>query len=185
MNSNKLPVVALIIGISIVIASVYGILHDQFTYTVSPEYYTKFKFIMFGLASDPEETMEYPRLAVTLTGIIATWWVGLIIGIVFGLVSLLHKDRKAMLRSSVKAILLAIAITTVSGFAGLGYGWFTRNTDGIELYYRYEYGAIKDIISFHITGCMHNFSYLGGAIGMLVGIMYIVKQSKKANLAGA
>lgn len=31
------------------IAGFYGVLHDQITYTVAPEYYTKFKFGQFGL----------------------------------------------------------------------------------------------------------------------------------------
>jgi len=176
---KKLPTLILTIALSITIASIYGILHDQFTYTISPEYYTKFKFLMFGLASDPEETMQHPRLAVALTGIIATWWVGAITGIVFGLVALGHTTTRQMLRTSLKAILLAICTAIVSGFAGLGYGWLTRNNDEIALYYKYEFGTVRDTASFYMVGCMHNFSYLGGAIGMLVGIMYIVKKKKQ------
>jgi hypothetical protein len=39
----------LIIFASIFIAGVYGIFHDQITYTISFEYYTLFKFEQFGM----------------------------------------------------------------------------------------------------------------------------------------
>lgn len=46
---NKLKVFLLIIILPTIIAGFYGILHDQLTYTISSEYFTKFKFYQFGL----------------------------------------------------------------------------------------------------------------------------------------
>lgn len=46
---KKFLILILIILIAPIIGGLYGILHDQLTYTISPEYYTKFKFYQFGL----------------------------------------------------------------------------------------------------------------------------------------
>ena len=55
-----------------VIAGVYGTLHDQFTFTISPEYFTKLKFDQFRWAN-----LGLPeRVFVAEIGFLATWWVG-------------------------------------------------------------------------------------------------------------
>ncbi len=56
------------------IAGIFGILHDQITYTISPEYFTRMKFDQFSYAD-----FGYPpRIFVAEIGFLATWWVGLI-----------------------------------------------------------------------------------------------------------
>ena len=54
------------------VAGVYGILHDQITYTISPEYFSKFKFDQFRYA----EIGLPDRVFVAEIGFLATWWVG-------------------------------------------------------------------------------------------------------------
>jgi hypothetical protein len=53
-------------------AVVYGVVHDQITATISPEYFLVWK----GLAGDPRPL----RLAVTLVAVRSSWWVGLLAG---------------------------------------------------------------------------------------------------------
>ncbi|MGB3468316.1 MAG: hypothetical protein WBA74_23725, partial [Cyclobacteriaceae bacterium] len=70
MKWQKILVFIAIVLISPVIAAVYGIIHDQITYTLSSEYYTNFKFIQFGLS--PTHTTwhpDSPRAVVALVGI--------------------------------------------------------------------------------------------------------------------
>src|SRR6185503_8995132 len=65
------------IGIAIVgsiIAGFYGVLHDQITYSISPEYFTKFKFKQFEYANFGLGD----RIFVSTIGFLATWWVGFI-----------------------------------------------------------------------------------------------------------
>src|SRR5262245_55465052 len=50
---KKLLTLFVLIVIAIFTAGVYGIVHDQISYTVSPEYFTKFKFEQFGLVDSP------------------------------------------------------------------------------------------------------------------------------------
>ena len=49
---KKILTVFLIAVSASVIAGIYGIIHDQITYTVSPEYYMRFKFLQFNLANE-------------------------------------------------------------------------------------------------------------------------------------
>lgn len=174
---KKIFTLFLIIFIGILAGSLYGIVHDEFTYTISPEYYTKYKFPMFGL--DYDTSMHDVRLLVAATGVNATWWVGFFIGLVLGLMSLIHKDWKVMLGTSLKAMQLVLTIALAIGLIGLGIGWLTRGNaasaapawDGINI--------LADPEAFHMVGTMHNFSYIGGAVGLIVGVVYIIRKKRK------
>ena len=50
---KKLLVYGVIVLLSILIAGLYGVVHNQISYTVSPEYFTKFKFEQFHLLNSP------------------------------------------------------------------------------------------------------------------------------------
>jgi hypothetical protein len=66
----RLRAFALFLGAAVLTAGAYGALHDQISYTVSPEYVTRFKFVQFGLQdpSIPE------RVRAAAVGWAATWW---------------------------------------------------------------------------------------------------------------
>src|SRR3954468_17526608 len=57
-------------------AAAYGALHDQISYAISPEYFTKMKFRQFSYANFGWP----PRLFAAEVGFLATWWVGLVAG---------------------------------------------------------------------------------------------------------
>ncbi len=58
------------------VAGFYGILHDQITYSLGPEYFTRLKFHQFAWAN----VGFPPRIYAGEIGFIATWWVGAIVG---------------------------------------------------------------------------------------------------------
>jgi hypothetical protein len=167
----KKTIIFLLILISTpIIAGLYGIIHDEFTYTISNEYFTKFKFYQFGLAETGHEAIfPNPRLQVAIVGFLATWWTGIIIGFGIGLVALIHKDYEAMLRVVKKSILITLIITALSGITGLLYGAFYLTRVGVSWWLP---DNLIDKNSFIMVGSMHNFSYLGGMIGLCVGIIY-------------
>jgi hypothetical protein len=54
------------------VAGVYGVVHDQVTFTLAPEYFTRLKFGQFAWVD-----WGWPdRVRVGIIGILATWWVG-------------------------------------------------------------------------------------------------------------
>jgi hypothetical protein len=113
---KKFKTLYLIIFLTTLIVSVYGVVHDQITYLISTEYYTKLKFYQFGLEYFISNS---PRVGVALVGLLATWHVGLVAGIIFGLVSLLFPTQKMMLSVTVKAIGIALVIAVITPIIGV------------------------------------------------------------------
>lgn len=167
----------MIVTIAPIIGGAYGILHDQLTYTISPEYYTKFKFYQFGLVDEGMEAIfPNPRIQVSAVGFLATWWMGSLIGLFLGLVGLVHRDSKQMFRATLKAIVLTVSVVFATGLVGLAIGKFYLAEKGM---YGWLPGNILDTRNFIAVGSMHNFSYLGGLLGLMAGAIYSVRQKRE------
>jgi hypothetical protein len=163
-----------IVCLSPVIAGLYGVLHDQFTYTLSPEYYTKFKFIQFGMYAYGEETvLSNPRVYVSFVGFLATWWMGPPIGIIVAAIGMLHREAERMLRISLIALALAVGIAFVTGLAGLLYGKSILAANGVDWWLP---DTLLDKKNFIAVGSMHNFSYFGGLLGLFGAAFYSLSQ---------
>ena len=172
---KKFFTLLLLIVLACIVAGLYGIIHDQLTYTISPEYYTKFKFIQFGLSNEGDAVTR-PRLMAGLVGIMATWWMGLIIGTILSLFALTLKDWRKMFSVTLRAMLLTITIAFAIGLVGLLFGYVSLSMDDRMQFYPYK---VNDPVAFEAVGSMHNFSYAGGIIGLAAGIVYIIVQNKK------
>ena len=174
---KKFLTLILIIAIAPIIGGLYGILHDQLTYTISPEYYTKFKFYQFGLMDMGNEAIfPNPRIEVSAVGFMATWWMGIPIGLILGLVGLIHKDHRQMLKVTMKAVLITVIVAFVTGLIGMAYGKLFLADKGVDWSLPENLIDTENFIS---VGSMHNFSYLGGLFGLIAGIIYSIKQNKK------
>ena len=178
---EKFLTLILIVIIAALTGGIYGAIHDQLTYTISPEYYTKFKFIQFELVDEgPEAHLSNPRLWVAAVGVMATWWMGILIGFVLGLVGLTHTNWKTMLRVTLRAFVITMSIAFVIGIIGLIYGRLFLANDPIESFSNWFIpDNIIDFKSFVTVGSMHNFSYAGGIIGLVAGIVYSLGQRSK------
>lgn len=152
-----------------ILAGIYGVLHDQISYTISPEYFTKFKFEQFGFV---EYGFEIERATVAIIGFWSTWWTGLIIGVVNGTVGLIQPNSKIMWKSIYGASILTLGIAIAFGVLGIITGkfiiaqidanWIIPN----DLINRTDYLTV---------GTMHTFSYVGGLIGLIFGINYQIR----------
>lgn len=161
----------LIIGVAIVIASIYGVGHDQVTYSISPEYYTKYKFIQFNLAdSGAAQHMTQPRSAVVMVGVKASWWMGLIIGAVLGLVALVFRNADRMFQSGMQALGLVLLMTILGAGIGYQYGHGTLAVKGVT----WLPANVVNKTAFITAGTIHDGSYLGGCAGLLVGIIFLL-----------
>jgi hypothetical protein len=178
---NKFVAFVLIIVAACVLSGLYGIMHDQLTYSISNEYYTKFKFYQFGMvdfASDME--LPNPRLNVAVVGLLATWWLGIPIGFFLGLVGFLHADWRAMVKTTMKAFAINVVIAFVTGLAGLLYGFIFlagKSPDSFSGWFIPD--NIVDFGNFISVGSMHNFSYMGGLFGLTIAIIYSVWKALK------
>ena len=170
--SKKIGLLILIIIISIILASIYGFIHNQVSYLISTEYFTKFKFEQFGFV---EYGLDTPRMTAGLIGIWATWWFGLLIGLINGIVGLFQPTSKIMWKGAFGATIRNLLITIGFGVVGILVGKFIIS----NLNTNWNIPAdLTDRKSFLTAGTTHNFSYLGGIIGLIYGIIYQLKIKK-------
>jgi len=162
----------LMLGISLVgslIAGAYGILHDQVTYTLSEEYFTKFKSQQFHWAD-----FGWPRrVYVAEIGFLATWWVGLVAGWFLARITVPHLNRDAAIRRCAVGFAIVFALAVAGGLVGAWLGW--RRMQDADLGgwtdYTLLYG-VKDLPSFVRVGFIHNSSYAGGLVGLIVALIH-------------
>lgn len=153
--------------------AVFGALHDQVSYTVGPEYFTVLKFQQFLI--DPGLPT---RLGVALVGVAASWWMGLIIGVpVFGL-GLLIPDRRTFWRAGLQAIALAMVTTAIASAAGLALGYLTVTPERAAIWR--EIFPLTDPVRFGRVALMHNASYLGGGLGLIIAVVFMVLKVRRA-----
>ncbi|HLC83113.1 MAG TPA: hypothetical protein VJI69_04720 [Bacteroidia bacterium] len=174
---QKIKLFLFIIFLTPFICGAFGILHDQITYTLSEEYYTKFKFIQFGLIEKQGMTMEMNhRLGAVIVGFGATWWVGIPIGLFYAITLMFFKSTKNLYKLYFKTVLLTFAITIVTSFAGYLY-WKLILQNEPPNWYLPE--TVRDRNSFFCVGSIHNFSYLGAEIGLIAGMLYLILLKRK------
>lgn len=167
---RKFGVFAATTFIAILLSGLYGIIHDQVTYSISPEYFTRFKFQQFGI--DPARFGGH-RITVGLIGFLASWWMGIFIGILLGLTGLIFRHHKIMRRVIMNGIKVTLVTTIL--FAVLGFLWGGLYLVKAGVDWPLPDGLV-DKNHFIVVGSIHNFSYLGGIAGMLLAIMYMVRR---------
>jgi len=166
---KKLGVLVLTVLVSTLLGGVYGILHDQITYSISNEYFTKFKYAQFGF--EPA-WFGGDRPTVAVIGFLATWWVGLFIGTMLGLVALLLPDAATMRKAIVRAVGVVYGTVVLAGLAGFFYGKYHLTTTGVNWWLPDDLVHKNDFIT---VGSIHNFGYAGGLLGLLFGTFYLLK----------
>lgn len=163
---KKLSTLILVIMVSVLLTGIYGILHDQITYSISHEYFTKFKYAQFGF--EPA-WFGGDRSTVAVIGFLATWWVGGFIGACLGL---LFRDAATMRNEVIRVIGLVYCTAVVTGIIGFFYGKYYLPNVGVAWWMPADLINKNDFIT---VGSIHNFSYMGGLLGLLFGALYLLK----------
>jgi hypothetical protein len=148
-----------IILLSVATAILYGIVHDQITVRICAEYFTVFH--------PPLVPADFPASVVALAwGVVATWWVGAILGIVLALASRAGSRPGLtvgdLLPSIVWLLLVMAACSAVFGCAG-----FMLAKDGIAVPPRWIQSQLP---SFRFPNFMadwwaHSASYAAAFLG--------------------
>jgi len=170
---KKTGTLILIIVISIILSVIYGITHDFITSKISPEFYTKLTFFNFGILDDySREFGGNWTFALVWIGFFSTWWFGLLTGLILGIVGMKYSDRKNLLNKTLKSILIVIGITILFGF--VGYGIAELNPSEIITNYNFPF-EIEYKAEFNKVSKIHNFSYYGGIVGLIIGTLNQIK----------
>ena len=173
MSTRVFGEILVIAFLGSVVAGGYGILHDQFTYTLSPEYFTKFKIHQFHYLS----TDSGMRWAVAKIGFLATWWVGLFAGWLFGRLLVPRRGLSGALAPSLQGFVVVFIGALVGGLSGYLVGReMPKGWDSIRIHCA-ELG-VDDVSGFVQVACIHSGGYLGALMGLLVSLFWIVKKSR-------
>jgi hypothetical protein len=167
--TTRVAALIVLLVLAMAVAGGYGSVHNQISYTVSEEYFTHFKFQQFRI--DPQ---YHNRLGAAAVGFRASWWMGIPIGLVLGAMSWLHDGFLRMVREGLIAFGVVATTALTVGALGLGYG-LVATADKPELFHR-NWTRIAHRRAFSCAGAMHNASYLGGGLGMLVGATWMIRR---------
>jgi hypothetical protein len=136
-------------------AGIYGILHDQITYSISPEYFTRLKFHQFHYANFGLPT----RIFVGEVGFLATWWVGFFSAWFLARVTVPTFPPHVALRYTTQGFLIVIGFALAAFAVGYVVG-IVRMSDGDISGWEpiAEMLKIEDVPSFVRVAYIHNAS---------------------------
>jgi hypothetical protein len=153
-----------IILFCVLAAITYGMVHDQFTARICIEYFT--------IGHPPVFHTTSPTLLGIGWGIIATWWVGLFLGVPLALVARCGSRTQLTVKQLMRPVLMLLCVMACMAMVAGFFGYFLAIRGVIKLP---EFLA-SAIPTGHHVGFMadwwaHSASYLGGFVGGLVLII--------------
>ncbi len=158
---RKLAILPVLFGFSCVVAGLYGALHNQISYSVGPDYFHNLKFLQFRI---PDAL--YGRGGAALVGWKASWWMGLVLGLPIGIVSMLMPTGAAQVRAFIWATLIVVISALALGSGSLLFPMPVENYDLFAIP-----GTVSDEAGFVAAAVMHSLSYLGGLIGGVLALI--------------
>ena len=153
-----------------VIAGGYGMLHDQVTFWLGPEYFTRFKVYQFGY----EGVANPGRWEAAKIGFQASWWVGLFAGWFLGRVAIPRVDLGRAMRWCLLSVGLMLGVTLVFGFGGWLWAQWRLDETGVARWAMAMRGFdVEDVRAFATVGYIHNGSYLGALVGLIGAVIWV------------
>ncbi len=160
-----------IIGLSILAAVLFGVVHDQVTARICVEYFT--------IGHPKILATESPTVLGLVWGVIATWWVGLLLGVPLAIASIRGSapGRTAVTLVRPIAILLACMAAASALFGFVGYG---LASNGVLVLMEPLASRVPEgrHIAFLAVGWAHGASYLAGFVGGIV-LIWRVRGARK------
>ena len=163
-----------IIVLCIVAAIVYGILHDQVTARVCVEYFT--------IGHPPIFHTDDPTLLAFGWGVIATWWMGLILSIPAVLAARVGSWPKFGVTNLIRPVcVLLIVMAVASLLAGIA-GYFMARAGVVQLDgWLASHIPEKKHIAFLADGAAHLAAYGVGFFGGMVLSIWILFRRRRLN----
>ena len=150
-----------IVLISVAAAMLYGILHDQVTARLCVEYFTIGHPPIFGT--------DDPTLLGLGWGVLATWWVGLSLGVLLAIVARAGKLPRRTAASLIRPIAVLMAISAGGALLAGIVGWLLASRGMVTLAdpLAMEVPTARHV-PFLAAGFAHTASYAFGFLGGLV-----------------
>ena len=167
---RDLPPMIAVAFVGAIVAGIYGIFHDQITYTISPEYFTKLKFDQFHYADIGLPDCVF----VVAIGFLATWWVGFFCAWFLARRLIPEQPRSHALRQISIGVAIVLVCAILSATIGFGYGlWRGPSADYSFWKPMLSLLKIEDNWSFIRVAYIHYASYLGGLLGLILALVCV------------
>jgi hypothetical protein len=151
-------------------AGLYGVLHNQISYTVSPDFFHAEQFDRFGMPPN-----LHNRLGAAVVGFLASWWMGLLIGIPILISGMFMPSARIYVSRSLEAFAVVAGTALFVGLGALLGAFITVGT----------LVPASGGAAFTRAGIMHNFSYLGGFLAIPTGLIYLEVAKHELRFAAA
>lgn len=154
---------------SVAAAVIYGILHDQVTAHLCVEYFT--------IAHPPVFGTESPFLLALGWGVIATWWVGLMLGLALAAAARGGRAPRIALAELRRPIVVLMLVSAAGALASGIVGAVLAATGMIYVIEPYaSLIAPERHVAFLADGWAHAASY---AVGLVGGLVLIVRTMRR------
>ncbi len=175
---KKLLIYVLLVVLAVLLAAFYGIIHNQISYSVSSEYFTKFKFRQFGFVDMPLPE----RVRASIVGFLASWWMGIPIGLLVGAAGFIHKGHRRMFKVSLWSFAVVVVFTLLFGLCGLFYGYLQTTSINVAEYRGWFVpDDVVNLRRFLCAGYMHNSSHLGGVLAIVAAWIFQIIVKRRTN----
>lgn len=162
----------LIILLSVVSAIVFGIIHDQITARICVEYFT--------IGHPPIFHTESPTLLAFGWGVVATWWVGLMLGFPLACAARLGSSRALVAKELIKPIGILLGVMGMGAFLAGIIGFTLASKGSIRLTDAFGSKIPESKhIPFIVDMWTHSASYLFGFVGGIVLIVRIWRKRER------
>jgi hypothetical protein len=160
-----------IVVLSVLACVTYGVVHDQITARICVEYFT--------IGHPPVVPSDDPTILACVWGVIATWWVGVLLGVPLATLARFGARPKRSVGSLVRPMLILLlcnaAFATVAGIVG----YIAAVNGWVQLFGWIANAVPADKhVAFLTDLWTHNASYIGGFIGG-VWLMVAVRRWRK------
>ena len=153
-------IVALLI-LAPMMASLYGFIHDQITFSISEEFFTKFRFKDYDMPYS-----WHPRAKAGMIGILNAWQAGIPFGLILTMVGRIHQNNNKLLFYTFYAYLLTFFFSFLFSMIAV----YLPEASDMAAIRKNLPDNILDPAAFQRVETINNYGYIGGIIGMLMGI---------------
>lgn len=168
-----------IVLLCIVAAIIYGVAQDQVTARVCVEYFT--------VGHAPLLETNSPTVLAVFWGTVATWWVGLLLGMVLSIAARVGPVPRRSARELVVPVVGLLGVVGVCAIAAGMIGWLAGRAGALHLPPRFALRIPPERHALFVAdGAAHLAAYLVGAVGGVVMSARVWRaRRREAAVAGA
>lgn len=158
--------------LSIAACITYGIIHDQITARICVEYFT--------IGHPRIVPTDDPTILAIVWGIVATWWVGIILGVPLATVARMGSRPQMTASSLVRPIAMLFGCSAILALLAGSIGYIAASMEWVWLIGPVAEDVPHDKhVPFLVDLWAHSGSYLGGLVGGIVLMVWTWRSRRR------